>query len=682
MKTHRWLWLLAALAVPAWYGCVDDEAGPTVITERGAIQVNMDAPALRLPTGDVLTNAGVVDLDTVSHPTDLFDRMTGSAFDTWASPRYAETYELATDFGRKTFVGGRQWVADFVPDDPRYPFLIHNANFGDTYFDNQDKMAFWSPASSYGADCLPVGTPCWTYSSDYDYMGANDDWYAAGLVRYATKVAGLVDHLEILVNNGVVEEPDTLIPLGGTLAGYPDNQADHWQYNGNDCVPMIADANPFIIGHFPTGPNGDPSDGGADFDGETDADYSICSSGVWGDGGVDVGAQPLAPNDFTSFDLPSYNYLVWWNYDKATGEILYDEPYVRFQIGNDIDLNGDPIPHAFAPFPTAPGRELSMFDSYEEFLADSRVAGGADVVTMTLYNLKPLQSGYTYQIWLYDEVEGDAVNIEATYTLQRPDTTGFDELGLPIIEWVDEAAPAPASSFDGALGWRHIIRISNRALTTVPMNTFSHAVITIGSGDAHPDASPVPAAYRYLDQNGTRENFYDNEVFISGPTLFGFETANAGEGTRWSPFGTGLSQFLYNPDNGEGGISIGLNRLARPPIGYYYAVWVVDVETGEYTGLGEITSPPPEYASLMDADIETNEWVTEGEIFSGGKWTLWTDLPADYLRCINSQVTDPCHVSITLEPKDGAPGVMSENVIFTADIPKDLDKLPKERESG
>jgi hypothetical protein len=45
-------------------------------------------------------------------------------------------------------------------------------------------------------------------------------------------------------------------------------------------------------------------------------------------------------------------------------------------------------------------------------------------------------------------------------------------------------------------------------------------------------------------------------------------------------------------------------------------------------------------------------------------------------------VTDPCHVSVTLEPKDGAPGVMSENTIFTADIPKDLDKLPTERESG
>jgi hypothetical protein len=680
MKTHRWLWMIAALAVPAGYGCVDDNSGPTHITDRSAIQVNLDFPLANLPGGDVVNNAGAVALDTATYPTDLFGRATGSAWDTWPSPRYSNTYDLATDYGRKSETAGRHWIFKLVPDDSRYPFLMENSLWADNYNANADHMRWRSPASSYGPDCLPAGTPCWAYQSDYDYLGPSDSWFAVGLVRYATKVAGLVDHLEILTKNGVVTEPDTLIPLGGTLLGYPDIQSDHWQYSGDDCLPMLADANPFIMGHFKTGPTVDPKDAGADFDGETDADYSICSNGVWSDSDVLTGQQPFADNDFTTFDLPAYNYLVWWAYDKDTGEIFWDQPWTRFQIGNDIDLNGDPIPHGFAPFPTAPGRELSDFDSYAEFLADSRVAGGALDLELTLYSLSELASGVEYQVWLFDDVESATARIDFTYTQQWPDTVGFDPLGLPIIEWNDVSAPATVSGFDGVVGNRHVIYASDAELASagIVLNSFTHVVITIGANDADPNTAPAPVFYRFTEQNGTRDNLWDNApVLAANTTIFGFIPELAQDDVGWTGFGSGLSQFLN-----EEGFSVGLERMARPPLGYYYAVWVKDNETGAYAGLGEITSPPPEFVPLYDADISTGDWVTSGEILAAGKWALWNEEPlSSFTHCITSQVTDACTVVVTLEPKDGDHNVMSESIAFIGAVPKDLDRMPKEETS-
>lgn len=670
MSTRRWLWALAALTVPVFYGCVDEDAGPTTITDRGAIQVNMDFVIVDFPGGDGTTAPVVLELDTATYPTDLFGRATGSAYDTWPSPRYSDTYDLGTDFGRKEEIAQRQWVSEFVPDDPRKPFLVHNTNFDDSYDDNADHIRFWSPASSIGGDC-PAG-PCWTYQSDIDWIGPNDDWFAVGLVRYAVQVNGLVDDLEILVNDGVVTQPDSLVLLGGAPAGYDTIQSDYWMYNVADCLTMLPNANPFILGHFKTGPTVDPNDSGANFDGETDADYCYYSNGVWGDAGVASGVQPFAPNDFSSFDLPTYNYLVIWTYDTLTATIKWDEPWLRAQIGNDIDLNGNPIPHGFAPFPTAPGRELSDFASYQDFLGHPRVAGGAASMEMIVNNLKPLASGYAYQVWLYDEVEADAQRIDVTYVLQLPDTLGFDDLGAPIIDWVDVGDTAVVRSFDGAAGLRHVIIADRSDLLAngIEINRYSHAVITIGgSGDASPLESPAPAWYRYVSLNGTRDDLFDNQVFLSGAAQFGFipDPELIENEVGWQAFGAAKAQFL----NVEG-FAVGLNRLARPPLGYYYAVWLANTEDGTTFGLGEITTPPPAFESLRDADIQTGEYITETEIFEAGKWAEWADLPGDVSR-YNA-------VAVTLEPKDGDPDVMS-SLMFLGAIPKDLDKMPKERES-
>lgn len=525
MRTRIWLLAVAVLVIAAAFGgCEDDAAGPDPLTGRAGIKVGLDFVLLNLPGGDAeISEPPVAELDTATYPTDLFQRGAPSR-----DPVFVQDGDLDID---KT----TDWSAPrFWFDDPRLPRLREHEYY-DTYGDNIDMIEFQRPDRSSRIDR-------WDYRSDIDYVGDLDFWYAIGLARYATVVRGLVDHLEILVYNGEVRQPDSLVLLGGSPGGYPDHQADFWVNSDppdDYCPPVPADANPFIMGHFKTGPTVDPKDAGADYDGETDADYCFLGSGLWQSGydnPLHPDSVPFAPNNLESFDLPQYNYLVVWAYDRATGTVLYDKPHMRAQVGVDIDLNGDPIPHAFAPLPTAPGKELSMFASYDEFLADPRVTRGVVEVTLAAENLKPLTQGSAYQVWLVDEVENEAVRVSPTYTLQRPDTVGFDELDQPIIEWVNVGDPLTLDSFDGATGRRHVIVLRNADLGGLRLARFTLVVITIGGAeDASPMSSPAPAWYRYQDQNDTREDPDDNEEFMSGTIATGFIPERAAEGIGWQP---------------------------------------------------------------------------------------------------------------------------------------------------
>ena len=651
MSTRTWLLGAAALVVAAAFvGCEDEDAGPTALTGRAAIMVGLDFVARDLPGGDATAIAG---LDLTNAGSDLLGRAAPSR-----DPVFVQSGDLDMD-KTTAWIGPRVFFSD-----PRLPKLIEHV-WNDTYGDNIDFLEFQRPDRSSRIDR-------WDYRSDLDYIGVDNSWYAVGLVRYATVVNGLIDHLEILANDGNTPEPDGLVVLGGSPAGYPDHQADWWLASGDDCPVVPAGANPFILGHFKTGPAVDPKDTGANFDGETDADFCFLGSGQWQashTAPLHPDSVPFAPNSFEPFDLPQYNYLVIWEYDRATNTVLFDRPHMRAQLGVELDLNGNPIRHAFAPFPTAPGLELSEFTDFAEFVADPVVAVTVTAISLIANHLKPLASGSAYQIWLVDDVEREAARVSPVYTLQRPDTVGISDLGEPIIEWVNVADPQTAQSFDGALGLRHIIELSDSDLLAagIELSQFTHVVFTVGgSADASPLEAPAPAWYRYTDQKGTRADLFDNDVFLTGSVEFGFIPELADKGIGWQPFGGGTVEFL----NVEA-FAVGLERLARPPLGYFYGVWLVNEEDGSTLELGEITTPPPDFASLLDADITTGAFVTGGEILAAAKFAVWAELGADFANFT--------HVRVTLEPKNGAPGVMSETVILEASVPKDLDKLPEER---
>ncbi len=673
MSTRHWLWALAALAVAAMGACIDDEAGPTSIAGgRNAVQVNMDFGTLNPPTGDaVVPLPPVFQLDTINNPTDLFGRGAPDR-----NPVFVYSGDLDVDAaGPDDRIAARYWF-----DEPRLPRLQEHL-WADNYSANEDILEFERPDRA-------TRIARWDYVSDMDYTGDNDSWYVVGLVRYGTEVRGLVDQLEILVYNGEVVEPDSLVLLGGAPGGYPDHLADFGLVGDaappdDWCPDVPAGANPFILGHFRTGPTPHPRDTGANFDGETDADFCFMGNGLWQAGYVDPlhpDSIPFAPNNFESFDLPQYNYLVFWAYDSTTNTILYDQPHMRAQVGIALDLDGNPLPHGFAPFPAPPGHELSAFASYDDFLAAPQVTPGVTSLDMVVYNLKPLASGSSYQVWLFDELTNDAVHVSPTYTLQRPDTVGRDELGIYIIEWVDVEGPGPVTEFNSAVGYRHIIEMRDADLG-LAMSDYTYATITIGSsGDGSPVDSPVPACYRYTDQAGT-ESLKDNIISISGALGAFCKGLTTDRPEQWVAFGSANIDFFSDT-----AVVLDLHRLARPPLGFYYGVWVVVEEKGTNEGpgaistynLGAITRSPPDMEeSLEDADImaPNTEYLTATEIFTAGKYFLWADLPGTfYDACIGTQEgLEGCTVLVTLEPKDGDRSVMGSTSIFAAAVPKQLD---------
>ena len=110
--------------------------------------------------------------------------------------------------------------------------------------------------------------------------------------------------------------------------------------------------------------------------------------------------------------------------------------------------------------------------------------------------------------------------------------------------------------------------------------------------------------------------------------------------------------------------------------------------------VGEITTPPPDMQSLMDADSDPNDgvYLTDTEIYEAGKYFLWADLPDSfYADCIGTEeevdgqtvlVPGPndCAVAVTLEPKAGDQNVMGSPLIFLGAVPKMLhsDRLKEE----
>lgn len=677
---------ILALLVPVLGACVDEDAGPTVVTDKGSLNVGLDLVALGIPTGQVSVDFDVADLDTVNHPVDLFDRAE-PILSLWSS-RLSGNFETATDYGRKDVWAGR-WFKDdqfgSQPDDPRRPLLVQNPNVNDIYPDAMDFLRIRSFESFAGQFC--TDGPCWTIYTDLDVLGPDEAWVAVGFARYGVQVNGLPDHLEIFVE-GTVTQPDSLVLLGGAPGGYPQHNGERWHNFGDPapwqevpsdspeaCPAAQATANPFLFGHTQLGGSNftNPRAPDSNYDGELQIGWCFSSEGVWSDA-KDGPVPAIAPNTFESFDLPRYNYVVVWEYDKANEQVLYDRPLFRAQLGIDLDVNGNPLPHAFAPFPYPPGHEFASttgpFATRTEFLEDPRVAPGASDIDLTLENLGPLAGGASYQVWLFDEVEGETVRVPVTYVALRPDTVGTDDLGEPIVEFVPEGEPQTVQSFPGSRTRKHSIAFNAADLQAagIVLRSFTHVVVTVSEGgDASPVDSPAPVWFRFTDQQGTRTDFFDNEINRAGTARFGFIPELAGRGAGWELFGGGSVEFLHTE-----ALGVRLSRLARPPLGYYYAVWLENEETGQTRNLGPITTPAPEYSSLRDADIlpVDGEFLTPREILTAWKWQEWDEVPEGFAAFT--------HVIVTLESKAGPQDQMSLTRIFEAVIPPDLDKIPVE----
>src|SRR5690606_25969716 len=147
------------------------------------------------------------------------------------------------------------------------------------------------------------------------------------------EVRGALDALNVL-RGRPADTPDSLFVLGGTPAGTPDYMCD---FSETGAPSATAGANPFVLGYFTT-----------DDTGLAVIDCLIFDGGIWytGDNSLpqDQGVLPFGGNQFASFDLPSYNYLVIVEGRGSAGSPVPNGPAVaRVQMGVDLDASGTPI---------------------------------------------------------------------------------------------------------------------------------------------------------------------------------------------------------------------------------------------------------------------------------------------------------------------------------------------------
>lgn len=677
-----------ALAALATLSACEDPTGATLLNDEPAVEVGTELLLQGTPQGTFVNDLVVVDLDTVNHPDDVFGRSIPTN-EVWDAGGY---YELGTSYGGRSFFSGRWWHAGDFNGDPRLPplQLVTDLSGGDEYYGGGlDFLRFYPPPflDVDGGDC--THGPCWWIQNDLDHLGPDHFWMVQAAVRYATQVNGKLDHIE-MITEGEVTEPDQLVPLPFQPGGYPEHDAD-WipfdsdEFTGDPCPDVPPDANPFIFGHLGTGDGNTNAgrDGGGAFDGEIDADWCFTSAGNWSDTDITSGTQPLAPNAPQGFDLPTYNYVTFYTFDKAAYDagtpamdaIDFDEEWARFQAGVDIDMDGNPIPHAYAPFPFPPGSTWDVeFGSRENMLAHPNVAAAARSSEITLRGV-PSFEGMEYQVYLHNQATGEYQQITVNWVQQRPDTVGTDELGDPIIEFVDLSAPANVQSFGSqGQGMRHVIELEHQTLADAgtPMGDYSHVVIFAApqGGTVDPARTAAAVSFQFIDLSGTPEVRFDDQPAKDGDALFSFlpgEVAAAGK--SWAAFGGG--NVTYQPG---GRFGLRLNRIARPPAGWYYEVWgVTESEEGEVTNevsFGEVTTPAPDFESLLDADVSTGEYVTDTEILQASKFVDFNTMnvsgasgPSDFTRIV-----------VTLEPKDGGPE-RSPIQVFTTGVPNDLEGL-------
>lgn len=459
--------------------------------------------------------------------------------------------------------------------------------------------------------------------------------YTFALERLATKVNGLVDHLEMILY-GTVTEPDELVPLGGSPGGYPDNDYT-WTDNAGCQAEPVPDPlpNPWYLGAFT-----------ANSSGVGTADFCMGTPWRW----YEKKTAPPVPD--SSIVVPNtmdvtggipehqYNYVVVYKGEPPN----LGPPVIRIQIGVDLDLDGKPIPNAFAPFPLFEDR-LALLDVPG---VQARVSG----LEITATSLAPLANAQ-YSLWLFDAASGKLAPATAEYTRIRRVQVGTDESGNPIYG-DDPQPPVRTSTFNPeAANERHHFVIGSHTLGDVAARDFTHVLIV--PGEAQPtDAAPFWT--QYLDDRGTPDP--DDDALVEGPLQFGtLEFANPGSPRIFEATGGGKGSFWAHR------LGISFQNLRRPPVGYYYAVWLVPV-SGEPVELGPLATPPPELASLRDADVDDSfPVVTTGEILKAGFYIEQSQLGRPW--------QDFESLRLTLQPKVGARG-MSPHTILSGSVPERL----------
>ncbi len=224
---------------------------------------------------------------------------------------------------------------------------------------------------------------------------------------------------------------------------------------------------------------------------------------------------------------------------------------------------------------------------------DTLFAPDSSLVTkIRLQGLEALASG-VYQVWFADTAGGALSNVTPATGVRlvvRTDTT-FTPQGDPIASAVTVDSTAGVSS----------ITVGGPAITTT-------LIVTTASLGADPTSFDVMIVSLEPSQGAaapTTIPLWARGISGAGTTalLFGNFSVDPADEYRYTATGRGRGGVRGNI------LIVDDSALARPPVGYYYAAWVVRRDdTGNAIDtlvLGEQTAPFPDRSvSLRDADID------------------------------------------------------------------------------
>ena len=462
--------------------------------------------------------------------------------------------------------------------------------------------------------------------------------YSMNLVRYGLVVRGQLDAVEMLAF-GRVTEPDSLVLLGGTPGGFPAVNYN-WTSPNTSCNTKAAPvgANPFFLGPATTSSLG-----------VVTFDKCFGSGSIWyrDSSKVVPDSSPFIRNSVGPRVIAQqYNYIEFTEGATAGGRVV-----ARVQVGADLDpATGAVIPNAFAPFPLArlsPGVLIGTLKVAE---------GGPSGVRMKIIPLEQLVDGAAYDIVLVNRESGAFTRARALYYTIRRDTTGKDPLGNVLFTEDTSAVTVVDAITGGASNVTHFIEVRDSLNSGCTVRSYTDFGL-------RPSAvsGAVPLWTHYLDRKKS-DDTKDDTFFDTSPIVFGT-----------LPFVPDAVPYVYRPAGSARGtnrgteIGIAFEHLPRPPVGYYYNVWLVGAKGSDVVpiSLGPITTPLPEGASLRDADIASSgSVITPTEILRANLLVRPTELAAAGIVLANYTL-----VRLTLEAKDGvaaiAPVVVLEGAFVT-----------------
>ncbi|HKG93614.1 MAG TPA: hypothetical protein VKA84_17025, partial [Gemmatimonadaceae bacterium] len=426
--------------------------------------------------------------------------------------------------------------------------------------------------------------------------------YSISLVRYMTLVRGENDWVERARTGGAVTEPDTLIVMNSSPGGAPTVDYNWTSNLACNFLQAPAGANPFYLGNttVTTGTR-------------INFDKCFSSSDIFYRSATVVvpDSAPVFRNFLGAPNIEQqYNYI-----EVREGPAPGGRPVARVQIGADIIYNG-----------------------------------GITRLQMAVIPLEPLAGNAEYKIVLVDRGAGTATPIQARYRKVTTDTTGRDTLTGAYKIQVDTTAAAVVGAIKGgSSNQTHLIEVDPALLPSgASLTNFTDVALQPPSATT---GVPVWAQFVLSKGSSPTTTIYQDVAPVQFGTL---------------PLVPNATPYVFRAAGSASGTSrgdqlgISFSRIPRPPIGFYYNVWLLPADaTAPPVSAGPLRTPLPELASLEGADTAPNGGVFTPSLILDANVLL---RPAD-VAALGVDLSTFNRVRLTLEAKDGVPEMSSVLVL-------------------